>query len=82
MALVDPQTGDFDLLALVLLCLGAHNILNDLGKVTHVELIEELLSSWGELGVLAHIEEHLLGGIDDLGCQFLDLLIELREMSS
>ena len=80
MALVSPQSHYLVFLALVVLGLGGQNVLNDLGEVSHVELVEELLGRGGELRVLRHVSEHYLSGLDNLRSLLLGLFIELLEV--
>jgi hypothetical protein len=42
----------------------------------------ELESGRSELGVLAHVDESLLSGGNNLGCHLLDVLIELSKVTS
>jgi hypothetical protein len=77
---VSPQTDNFCLLSFVVLWLGGQNVLNNLGKVSHVELIEELSGCGGELGVLGHVSKHSLGGLDDHWSLLLSLFIEFLKV--
>jgi hypothetical protein len=79
-ALVYPQASNVKFFTFVFLSLRTHDVLNDLGKVTHVELIEELLGSGRKLGVLAHVQKDFLCSTDDFRSQFLDFLVEFTEM--
>jgi hypothetical protein len=81
-ALVSPKSNDFHGLTLEFLRSGVANVLDNLGEISHVELVMELKSSGSELGVLGHINESLLGSGDDLGSHLLDVLIELSEVTS
>lgn len=79
-ALVSPQSHYLVFFALVVLGLGCQNVLNDLGEVSHVELVEEFLRCGGELRVLRHVSEHYLSSLDNLRSLLLGLFIELLEV--
>ena len=81
-ALVSPQSNDFHRLSFEFLGGGVTDVLDNLGEISHVELVMELESSGSKLGVLTHVYESLLGSSNDLGSHFLDVLIELSEVTS
>jgi hypothetical protein len=81
-ALVSPKSTDFHRLSFEFLGGGVTDVLDNLGEISHVELVMELESGGSELGVLGHVYENLLGSGNDLGSHLLDVLIELSEVTS
>jgi len=81
-ALVSPKSNDFHGLSFEFLGGSVTDVLDNLGKISHVELVMELESGGSEFGVLGHVYESLLGSGNDLGGHLLDVLIELSEVTS
>jgi len=75
-ALVSPKSNHFHRLSFEFLRSGVTNVLNNLSKISHVELVMELESSRSELRVLRHVYEALLSSSNNLRTHLLDALIE------
>lgn len=65
-ALMDPHSHKSKLVVLVKIWLGQHEVLNNLGEVSQVELVMELHSSRHELRRVGNGQEHCHCCIDQL----------------
>ena len=79
-ALVSPHAHDSRWVTLVGGGLSQHDVLHNLGNISHVELIMELDGSGGELGRKGDTREDINGSLYDLGCNIDALLIEGLEV--
>jgi len=65
-ALVNPESSQSQIVSTVVCGVGLHNVLDDLGEITQVELVMELPGSGHELRRVSDLSEGNGGSINDL----------------
>jgi len=79
-ALVDPQASETQVIASVVLRICLHNVLDDLGEVSQVELVVEFLGSGHKLGRVGNGNEGRHSCIDYLLSESLAFVIKAAEV--
>jgi hypothetical protein len=71
-ALVSPKTSEHERLSLEHVILRVHDVLNNLGEVTQIELVMELASGGHKAGIFTHYIEDIHSSIDDTSIPSLE----------
>jgi hypothetical protein len=75
-ALVNPESGESQIVSTIVCGVGLHQVLDDLGEITQVELVMELLGSGHKLGRVSNLSEGNGGSINDLLGEALALSVK------